>query len=115
MKRQIKCINIEADMPTVAVGEIRLMFEISTARREGIKVIKVIHGYGSTGVGGKLKNAIQRLLASKKRAGVIKSFVNGEEWNIFNQSARDILDSCNEMRQDSDLGNHNPGITVILL
>lgn len=115
MRNKIKCINIEAGMPTADVAEKRALFEISTAKREGIKVLKIIHGYGSTGTGGKLKDAIGRLLASKKREGVIKSFVNGGDWDIFNKSSRDILDSCNELRQDRDLGTYNPGITIVLL
>jgi hypothetical protein len=115
MKNKIKCVNIEAGMPTAAVAEKTALFEISTAKREGIKVLKIIHGYGSTGMGGKIKTEIGKLLALKKKEGLVKAFVNGGDWDIFNQSARDMLDACNELRQDSDLGNHNSGITIVLL
>lgn len=115
MRSVIKCVNIESGMPTVDVAEKRVLFEISTAKREGIKVLKIIHGYGSTGVGGKLKGAVARLLSRKKNERIIKSFVCGDEWDIFNQSARSILEACDEARKDSDLGNYNPGITIVLL
>jgi hypothetical protein len=115
MRNKIMCVNIEAGMPTAAVAEKRTLFEISTAKRQGVKVLKIIHGYGSTGTGGKLKIEIQKLLAVKKKEGVIKAFVNGGDWDIFNQATRDLLDACNELRQDPDLGSHNNGITIVLL
>ena len=102
-------------MPMVSEAEKRILFEIVTAKREGVKVLKIIHGYGSTGVGGKLKTATARLLGQKQKEGMIKSFVRGDEWDIFNQSARVIMESCNEARKDSDLGNYNSGITMVLL
>jgi len=110
-----KVINIEAGMPTVEVGQKRLYLELITAKRQGIKVLKIIHGYGSTGVGGRLKKGILEYLAAKKKEGIIKDFVPGEDWNIFNQSARNIIEQCNEARKDRDIGNCNLGITVILI
>lgn len=115
MGKAIKCVNIESGMPTVTVAERKILFEISTAKREQVKVLKIIHGYGSSGVGGALKTAAGRLLAQKKKEGLIKSFVSGDEWNIFSQSARTIMESCEEARKDPDLGNYNSGVTLILL
>ena len=115
MQTKTKVVNIEAGMPTTAVAEKRVTFEISTAKREGITVLKIIHGYGSTGVGGRLKESVTRLLGNKKREGVIKAFVGGEDWNIFNPAARKILEACSTMGRDRDLGNHNMGITIVLL
>lgn len=110
-----KIINIEAGMPTVEIGQKRLYFEITTAKRLGIKALKVIHGYGSSGVGGRLKKGILEYLAAKKKEGFIKDFVPGEDWSIFNQAARDIIEQCNDLRMDSDLGNSNLGITIVLI
>ena len=115
MRSSVKSVNIEKGWPTVDIAEKRTMFEISTSKREGVKVLKVIHGYGSTGTGGKIKEAVTKLLNQKKKEGTIKAFVGGEEWDIFNQATRNILENCNEMRKDKDLGNHNLGITIILL
>ena len=75
-----KVINIEADMPIVEVGQKRLYFEIITAKRQGIKALKVIHGYGSSGVGGRLKKGVLKFLAAKKKERLIKTFVPGEDW-----------------------------------
>lgn len=110
-----KVINIEAGMPTVEVGQKRLYLEIVTAKRQGIKILKIIHGYGSSGVGGKLKKGILEFLAVKKKEGIIKAFVPGEDWSIFNKAARDILEQYHDLRKDNDLENCNLGITIVLI
>lgn len=110
-----KVINIEAGMPIVEVGQKRLYLEIITARNQRIKALKVIHGYGSHGVGGRLKKGILQFLAAKKKEGLVKAFVPGEEFSIFNQTTRDILEQCDDLRKDSDLEKGNPGITIVLI
>ncbi len=110
-----KVVNIEAGMPTVEIGQKQLYFHIVTAKRQGIKVLKVIHGYGSTGVGGKLKKGVLEYLIVKKKEGFIKDFIPGENWDIFNQPSRDIIAVYKELKNDRDLGNCNPGITIVLI
>lgn len=110
-----KVVNIEAGKPVVEVGKKKLHLEIVTAKRQGIKALKIIHGYGSSGVGGRLKQGILEFLAARKKENVVKAFVTGEDWSIFNQTARDIMEQCNDLRKDNDLGNSNPGITIVLL
>ena len=43
-----------AGMPTLEDARRLVIEEIRKAKREGAKVLKVIHGYGSSGTGGKL-------------------------------------------------------------
>ena len=115
MKSGLKTINIETGMPTVEIGQKRLYLEIVTAKNQGIRFLKVIHGYGSSGVGGRLRRGVLEYLAVKKKEGFIKAFVPGEDWSIFSQSARDILEQCNDLRKDSDLENCNSGITIVFI
>jgi len=110
-----KVINIESGMPTVEVGQKRLYLEIITARNQRVKALKVIHGYGSHGVSGRLKKGILQYLTTKKKDGLVKAFVPGEEWSIFNEATRDILEQCDDLRKDTDLGSSNPGITIVLI
>lgn len=110
-----KVVDIEAGMPTVDIGTKKLYLEIITAGKQGVKVLKVIHGYGSSGVGGRLKKGILEYLAVKKKEGFIKDYVPGDSWDIFNSSARDIIARYGELRNDRDLCSCNPGITIVLL
>jgi Smr domain. len=112
---KMKLVNLEAGMPTVDIGQKKLSLEITTAKRQGIKLLKVIHGYGSSGVGGGLKKGIHEMLIQQKKTGMVKGFVPGEDWSIFNQEVRDMLDKYRDLKKDRDLGSGNPGITMVLL
>ena len=53
-------INIEAGMPTVEEARERLKTALLKAKKENKKLVKVIHGYGSTGKGDKLKTELRK-------------------------------------------------------
>ena len=108
-------INIKSDMPTVDEARKRLLSELQRARAKGVKAIKLIHGYGSTGVGGKLRDALRSSLSRRRKEGVIQSYVTGEKWSIFEEQGRALLEACPELRGDSDLDRGNEGVTIILL
>jgi len=50
----IRTFNVEAGLATLDEARRLVIDEIKRAKREGAKVLNVIHGYGSTGTGGKL-------------------------------------------------------------
>ena len=107
--------NIEKYMPTVYQAEILVKNNIETYRRQGVKAFKIIHGYGSTGKGGALRTGIRHYLEQLKGARIIADYVPGEEWSAFNKTTRKVLDMDNSFRKDSDLGQMNSGITVIVI
>ncbi len=109
-----KTINLKKDSPTVTLALAILEIEIEVARREGIVAVKVIHGYGSHGVGGEIKKALAIWLSSSKKRGKIRDFVKGEVW-LSSPTAEKIKKVCPEVLGDSELYFINPGITVILL
>jgi len=115
MGSRFRLVNIEKGMPSVDQARDRLADELRRASRDGVKVMKIIHGYGSTGVGGKLREALRKSLKQKVKLGQIKGIVVGEDWGIFEPLTRQCLDCCPELRRDPDLERGNPGITVILL
>jgi hypothetical protein len=111
----IRLVNLEKGMPTVDQARRRLIDEIETAKRAGAKAIKIIHGYGSSGVGGKLQTAIRSSLVARRNKGLVKAVIFGENWDIFDPLTIQVLDSCDELRNDKDLQNCNEGITIVLL
>jgi len=108
-------LNLEQGMPTVETARMRLEQGLRTARARCVKVVKVIHGYGSSGRGGAIKQDVLKVLAGKKRANEIRGFVAGEDFSPFDQTAREIIDKCPELRNDRDYTRGNHGITVILV
>ena len=115
MPKRIGIVTLKAGMPTVEEARARLKAEIDKARRSGLVALKIIHGYGSSGVGGSLKHGIRRSLRKRVKEGRIRAFVGGEEWDIFDDSTRLILDACPELANDNDLRGYNEGITIVLL
>lgn len=93
----------------------RLVNEINLAKRSGVKAMKVVHGYGSTGKGGALRDALRKSLLRRKKEGVISGYVYGEKWSIFEPDARAILEICPQLRSDPDLDRGNEGVTIVLV
>ena len=108
-------INLEEGMPYVDQAIKKLTYHIKTNKKSGVKAIKIIHGFGSSGTGGRIRVESRAYLARLKGRREITDFIPGEQLSIFDQATRKALDLCPEMRQDRDLDRHNNGVTVIIL
>lgn len=78
-------------------------------------ILKIIHGYGSTGAGGILRPVVRNFLRKQKEAGVIALFVNGESFSSFDARSKELLAAAPELIVDRDLGGNNKGVTLVLL
>lgn len=108
-------VNLEAGMPIVDAAIKRLTMELKTSHRQGLAVVKVIHGYGSTGKGGRIRTETRRYLEVLQKKGDIAGFITGEKFSIFEEATRQAFLRCPDLRQDRDLERHNNGVTFILL
>jgi len=111
----IQTFNVEAGLPTLDDARRLVIAEIKRAKRDGARVLKVIHGYGSSGTGGKLRVGLRKSLGLRKKERVIKDFIAGEDFSIFNDTVLALLEAVPEMRGDPDLGFTNEGVTLIWL
>ena len=111
----LKLVNLEQGMPTVPLALSLLADALRIARREGVPALKLIHGYGSHGVGGDLRLAIQKTLAQLQRAGELRAFIPGEEWRISNEHCWELLKLQPGLKKDSELGRGNKGISIVVL
>lgn len=115
MSGRIRVINLEEGFPTRDQASSKLEAALARARKDDIAVVKVIHGYGSTGTGGVLRFAIRSFLRQRKEQGEIAAFVNGESWSSFEARSKLLFAKVPELLVDSDLGRGNKGITLVLL
>ena len=99
----LQTANIEKYMPTVYQAEILVKNNLETFRRQGIKAFKIIHGYGSTGKGGALRTGLRNYLNQLKSAKIIADYIPGENWSVFDETTRKVLDLDNDFRKDNDL------------
>jgi hypothetical protein len=111
----IRTFNVEAGFPTLEDARKLVAGEISRAKREGVRVLKIVHGYGSTGRGGRLCHGLRKSFGLRKKEGVIKDFIAGEDFSIFNVQVLNLLETVPELRGDPDLDATNEGITIVWL
>ena len=102
-------------MPSVQEALQRLERELTVARQEKRKLLKIIHGYGSTGAGGDIRIAVQKSLRELADAGQIQGCIFGENWSKTDETVWRLLQTQAELKNDEHLGRRNLGITIILL
>jgi len=88
---------------------------IAVARRERQSLLKLVHGYGSTGAGGDIRIAVQKRLHELTEGGQIRGSIFGENWSKSDEATWRVLQTESTLKSDSDLGRRNQGITIILL
>lgn len=115
MASSVKTVNLEDGLPSIVQARARLTTEIDAARRNGFKVLKLIHGYGSSGVGGELRIALQATLFQMAHQNEIGACIYGENWRTSDDRSWEVLKRMPELKGDSDLGKGNKGITLVVL
>jgi cobalamin biosynthesis protein CbiD len=109
----MKTYDIKSDMPDVLEASKRLVQIIKEAKKTE-KVIKIIHGYGSSGVGGKIKSAVHKSLRNRLNSKEIKAYIPGEAFSLMMGFDEVIHKYSNLLKNDSDFKKGNDGITYII-
>jgi len=99
----------------VEAARLRLEHELELARRAGLKAVKLIHGYGSSGAGGVLRLELQKHLRRAVTLGSIEAAIAGEDWRISDETTWALVQRFPEWKKDSDLGRNNRGISIVVL
>lgn len=115
MNGKLRQVNLEQGMPTVAQALRRLENELVMSKRMDCTVVKLIHGYGSSGTGGKIRTAVRRELSERKARGEVYDVIPGESFSIFHEGTRRALTRCEALRGDRDLDRYNNGVTYVVL
>ena len=107
--------NVKENFPSVVEALGLIEIEIEKCKKEGVKVLKIIHGYGSNGIGGNISIALKQKVKNWKKTGLITDFLFGNEWNAYNQKARDVLFKHPSIPFDKDFNHSNMGMTILVL
>lgn len=113
--KAIPRLNLEEGMPLVEEAVSRMKMGLQELRVSGEKTVKLIHGYGSTGKGGRIRIGVRKELAALKNKRMIRDFVIGEDFGPFNEACREAVAQDQTVRKDIDYGRSNHGITVVML
>ncbi len=108
-------INLKQGLPTVDEALARLDRELATARAHGSRVVRVIHGWGSSGVGGAIRTAVRHHLRTAIRQRHARSFVPGDDYSDATDQGQALLHECPALRAELRTDRHNPGVTLVEL
>lgn len=109
----MRTLNLEAGHPSVDDARRRLLAEIEAMRVSGPRLLKIIHGWGSSGAGGKLAPAIRRSLRLRVKEGKAVLMVTGERFSSDTDQGRELARRHPSVRGDCDWNRANPGVTII--
>ena len=108
-------IDIKSNNQTCLMAVAQLEIEIDACKLGGFKALKVIHGYGSHGVGGAIKKEIHARLKQMKAQKLIFDYISCEQWTHSNPKRSTAIKQCDELLADSDLMMLNSGVTIVLI
>ena len=75
-----------------------------------LRVMKVVHGYGSKGRGGETRETVRNWAFRNRRLFI--EIIHGEQYSIFDAKTQLLRNECGQIA-DPDLEKANEGITLI--
>ena len=108
-------VNIKEGMPFAGEALTRLKTSIGAARAQGVRVLSVVHGYGSSGKGGIIREECRKYLDVLRANGQIADFVYGENLGKHAPQGKNLLKRFPQLDNYRDCQVSNPGITVVVL
>lgn len=112
MKSKVVEVNLEYGRPGIDSALQNMKNALTTAKGKGIKIVILIHGYGSTGVGGGIKQAVIKCLGENSMRGIVRTYVGGEQWV---DRKKEFLVICKELVNYERKIANNEGITIVVL
>ncbi len=110
-----KTINIEQGMPFVETAIQRLLAEVSIARQECVRVLTIIHGYGSSGKGGAIRVECRKTLEYLVLTKQMQCFIPGENFSKKFGKTKSLLQKFPELSSNRNLNRGNRGVTIAVL
>jgi hypothetical protein len=108
----MKTLNIEYGYPSQKQARLILESYIKNLDKSN-KIFKIIHGYGSSGVGGSIKKMVHSYLKRLKNERIIKDYLPAEAIKDLMGFDQTIIKYKAYIKDDTDFKRGNPGITYI--
>ena len=102
-------------MPRVHDAMLQMESEIAAARKRGVRLLRLIHGYGSKGVGGRIRSRCRARLQQLLEARAIRGIIYGEDVSEISVPVQELLARHPALRATMPSDRLNPGITLVEL
>ena len=110
-----RTVNLEQGRPLVETAMKRLELELGRARSENVRVVTLIHGYGSSGKGGTIKVECRKMLGYLVQQHRLNSCINGEDFDKRSGPGKALLRRFPGLEQSCGSDFNNPGISIAVL
>lgn len=112
----VRVLNLEEGLPSAEAAEGKLRMGLETLRRSGgVRFVRVIHGYGSSGTGGAIKARARTWLAAQVRAGRLQGALPGESFGPADPATLALAAKYPALRSLPDWNARNAGTTLVVL
>jgi DNA-nicking Smr family endonuclease len=109
-------INLEAGGPSAEEALERLTSQVRAASEAGIRALIVIHGYGSSGSGGKIKWVVRDALENNYFSDRVDEYYFGEDLAFGSTGYQVVIKRRSSLKPHlSQFKIGNAGMTVLLL
>jgi hypothetical protein len=109
-------INLESDGPTAEEALERLTHQVRAASEAGIRALIVIHGYGSSGPGGKIKWVVRNALENNYFSDRVDEYYFGEDLAFASSGYHVVIKRRSSLKQHlSQFKMGNAGMTLLLM
>lgn len=110
-----KVINLEAGRPFVDIALERMVEVVRDSTHLRVTVLTLIHGYGSSGKGGAIREECRKMLEFMKSKKQIRDYILGEDFQQRAGKTRSLLQRYPQLKNDHNLNKANKGITLVIL
>lgn len=107
-------VNVKDNFRTVEESR-EILYSCLKKNNGKEKIIKVIHGYGSTGRGGDIKKALKKTFNNLVKSQKIVDYIDGIDFQPFNEKTMKLISEYKNIKNDKDLIFLNEGITILIL
>lgn len=109
-------LNLEAGGPTAEEALERLTLHVRGASEAGIRALIVIHGYGSSGAGGKIKWLVRDALENNFFSDRVDEYYFGEDLALGSSGYHTVIKRRSSLKQHlSQFKIGNAGMTILLM
>ena len=108
-----KTINLEHGRPYADAAILKLLKEIQSAKVEKVRFLTIIHGYGSSGKGGTIREECRKSLDYLWSVKAIKGYISGEDFSGASGPVKNLLRQFPALAGNKNLNRGNQGITLV--
>ena len=110
-----RIVNIERGRPLVETALRQMENELRRAKSARVRVVTLIHGYGSSGKGGRIRTECRKVLDHLLQQNQVNQVIAGEDFRKRTGPGKALLKRYPELLGTCASDFSNRGVTIVVL